>query len=297
MQQYHTVPQTAVRMNVTPTNAGGMSTRQPGATPMTVAQSSTSVPIPQSNRNSPAIENGAIDDGSYWTKLEQMKKSYVRPLTLMIQHVERVLKQKNSDNSQELGEIRRKLVLLFSLLHSTQTTQTFPKKIEILNAAEKQIERWMEEFKKKSMASGAQAGQSQNQTPTQQPNPNHFKQQPTQPTGQPSTFPPNSSMNSTSGHVDPSSSQQSHISQVPPPMNVNVNVNPSGGYSSMSNGPSGSHPSIKQQQQPPPNLKCFTIRRPSSHTRHGWIRLSPTVQYSPLLPPVGVWTVSQFQCD
>src|SRR5690606_10505115 len=47
----------------------------------------------------------------------------------------------------------------------------------------------------------------------------------------------------------------------------------------------------------PPNLKCFTIRRPSSHTRHGWIRLSPIVQYSPLLPPVGVWTVSQFQCD
>ena len=31
--------------------------------------------------------------------------------------------------------------------------------------------------------------------------------------------------------------------------------------------------------------------------RHGWIRLSPIVQYSPLLPPVGVWTVSQFQCD
>src|SRR5690606_5105446 len=46
----------------------------------------------------------------------------------------------------------------------------------------------------------------------------------------------------------------------------------------------------------PPNLKCFTIRRPSSHTRHGWIRLSPIVQYSPLLPPVGVWAVSQSQC-
>jgi len=26
------------------------------------------------------------------------------------------------------------------------------------------------------------------------------------------------------------------------------------------------------------------------------IRLAPIVQYSPLLPPVGVWTVSQFQC-
>ncbi len=32
------------------------------------------------------------------------------------------------------------------------------------------------------------------------------------------------------------------------------------------------------------------------HTRHGCIRLAPIVQYSPLLPPVGVWTVSQFQC-
>lgn len=44
------------------------------------------------------------------------------------------------------------------------------------------------------------------------------------------------------------------------------------------------------------NAKCFTTRRPSSHTRHGCIRVSPIVQYSPLLPPVGVWSVSQFQC-
>ena len=29
---------------------------------------------------------------------------------------------------------------------------------------------------------------------------------------------------------------------------------------------------------------------------HGWIRLAPIVQYSPLLPPVGVWAVSQSQC-
>ena len=26
------------------------------------------------------------------------------------------------------------------------------------------------------------------------------------------------------------------------------------------------------------------------------VRLSPIAQYSPLLPPVGVWTVSKFQC-
>ena len=40
----------------------------------------------------------------------------------------------------------------------------------------------------------------------------------------------------------------------------------------------------------------FTIRRPSSLTRRCCIRLSPIVQYSPLLPPVGVWAVSQSQC-
>ena len=34
----------------------------------------------------------------------------------------------------------------------------------------------------------------------------------------------------------------------------------------------------------------------SSCTRHGWIRLPPIVQYSSLLPPVGVWSVSQYQC-
>ncbi len=46
-----------------------------------------------------------------------------------------------------------------------------------------------------------------------------------------------------------------------------------------------------------PNLKSFTTRRPSSLTRHRWIRVAPIVQYSPLLPPVGVWAVSQSQCD
>ena len=35
---------------------------------------------------------------------------------------------------------------------------------------------------------------------------------------------------------------------------------------------------------------------PSSCTLLGWFRLSPIDQYSSLLPPVGVWTVSQFQC-
>ena len=40
----------------------------------------------------------------------------------------------------------------------------------------------------------------------------------------------------------------------------------------------------------------FTIRKPSSSTRHRCIRVSPIVQYSPLLPPVGVWAVSQSQC-
>src|SRR5690606_41656776 len=35
---------------------------------------------------------------------------------------------------------------------------------------------------------------------------------------------------------------------------------------------------------------------PSSCTRHGWFRLASIDQYSSLLPPVGVWSVSQYQC-
>ena len=45
-----------------------------------------------------------------------------------------------------------------------------------------------------------------------------------------------------------------------------------------------------------PSPQSFTTRRPSSLTRHGWVRLAPIAQYSPLLPPVGVWAVSQSQC-
>ena len=35
---------------------------------------------------------------------------------------------------------------------------------------------------------------------------------------------------------------------------------------------------------------------PYSLTRLGWFRLPPIDQYSSLLPPVGVWSVSQYQC-
>ena len=42
--------------------------------------------------------------------------------------------------------------------------------------------------------------------------------------------------------------------------------------------------------------KSFTPRRASSLTRRRCIRVSPIVQESPLLPPVGVWPVFQCQC-
>ena len=45
-----------------------------------------------------------------------------------------------------------------------------------------------------------------------------------------------------------------------------------------------------------PVQQRFTIRRPSSLTRRCWVRVSPIAQYSSLLPPVGVWAVSQSQC-
>ncbi len=45
-----------------------------------------------------------------------------------------------------------------------------------------------------------------------------------------------------------------------------------------------------------PPEKGFTVRRPSSPTRRRCVRLSPIAQYSLLLPPVGVWPVSQCQC-
>ena len=45
-----------------------------------------------------------------------------------------------------------------------------------------------------------------------------------------------------------------------------------------------------------PRRQRFTIRKSSSLTRRRCIRVSPIVQYSPLLPPVGVWAVSQSQC-
>jgi hypothetical protein len=44
-----------------------------------------------------------------------------------------------------------------------------------------------------------------------------------------------------------------------------------------------------------PTQKRFTTRRPSSRTRRRSIRLAPIVEYSRLLPPVGVRTVSQFR--
>ncbi|KAL8225958.1 hypothetical protein R6Q57_018515 [Mikania cordata] len=42
--------------------------------------------------------------------------------------------------------------------------------------------------------------------------------------------------------------------------------------------------------------KKFTTRGPSTSTRYCFVRLSPIEKNSPLLPPVGVWAVSQSQC-
>ena len=45
-----------------------------------------------------------------------------------------------------------------------------------------------------------------------------------------------------------------------------------------------------------PEDRGLQSRGPSSLTRRRCIRVSPIVQYPPLLPPVGVWAVSQSQC-
>ena len=45
-----------------------------------------------------------------------------------------------------------------------------------------------------------------------------------------------------------------------------------------------------------PNRKSFTTQGPSSLTQRRSVRLSPIAEDSRLQPPVGVWTVSQFQC-
>ncbi len=45
-----------------------------------------------------------------------------------------------------------------------------------------------------------------------------------------------------------------------------------------------------------PGRKEFTSQGTSSSTRRCCVRVSPIAQNSPLLPPVGVWTVFQFQC-
>ncbi|TKY55971.1 Ycf2 protein [Spatholobus suberectus] len=42
--------------------------------------------------------------------------------------------------------------------------------------------------------------------------------------------------------------------------------------------------------------KKFMTRRPSTSTQHCSVKLSPIAENSPLLPPVGVWAVSQSQC-
>ena len=45
-----------------------------------------------------------------------------------------------------------------------------------------------------------------------------------------------------------------------------------------------------------PGPKEFKTRRAFASTRHGWFRVASIDQYSSLLPPVGVWAVSQSQC-
>ena len=46
----------------------------------------------------------------------------------------------------------------------------------------------------------------------------------------------------------------------------------------------------------PPRKRSLRTIDPSSFTRLGWFSLPAIDQYSSLLPPVGVWSVSQYQC-
>ena len=46
----------------------------------------------------------------------------------------------------------------------------------------------------------------------------------------------------------------------------------------------------------PPYKRSLQTIDPSSFTRLGWFSLPAIDQYSSLLPPVGVWSVSQYQC-
>ena len=46
----------------------------------------------------------------------------------------------------------------------------------------------------------------------------------------------------------------------------------------------------------PPHKRSLQTIDPSSSTRLGWFSLPAIDQYSSLLPPVGVWSVSQYQC-
>ena len=45
-----------------------------------------------------------------------------------------------------------------------------------------------------------------------------------------------------------------------------------------------------------PDKRGLQYLVPSSLTRLGWFSLPTIDQYSSLLPPVGVWSVSQYQC-
>ena len=45
-----------------------------------------------------------------------------------------------------------------------------------------------------------------------------------------------------------------------------------------------------------PGKRGLRYAVPSSLTRLGWFSLPTIDQYSSLLPPVGVWSVSQYQC-
>ncbi len=51
----------------------------------------------------------------------------------------------------------------------------------------------------------------------------------------------------------------------------------------------------KTRQFVPP-YRSLQSKGPSSSTRRCCVRLSPIAQYSSLLPPIGVWAVSQSQC-
>lgn len=108
-----------------------------------------------------AVSQGQNDASSYWRRLAELKAKYDGKLKEVMTVFEKYTKNCTTERKRDFELYLQRMKVVLTLLHGTQATQQFQPRMQILDAAEKQINDWIKKAQTlESMTSAADTSSS-----------------------------------------------------------------------------------------------------------------------------------------